>query len=148
MNAEERGGRGQCSLLRQELSRRVIGAYYDVYGELGYGFVESVYQEAFTIALADRGASVSREPAILVRFRGRSAGLFRPDFIVDNAIVVELKAVRALEPAHEAQLLNYLRACDVEIGLLLNFGPKAEFRRFVWRNRRKLRVSPRSSAVD
>ena len=147
MNADERGKRGR-SLLRQELSRRVIGAYYDVYGELGYGFVESVYQEAFAIALTDRGASVSREPAILVSFRGRSAGLFRPDLIVDNAIVVELKAVRALEPAHEAQLLNYLRACDVELGLLLNFGPKAEFRRFVWRNSRKLRVSPRSSAVD
>ena len=151
MNADERGTRGAMpgeSLARRELTRQIIGCYYDVFGELGYGFLESVYAEAFAIALVDRGLTAVREPAIAVEFRGRSIGTYRPDFVVEGTAVAELKAVRALENAHEAQLLNYLRASTLEIGLLLNFGRRAEFRRLIWSNARKGRVPSRSSAVS
>ena len=144
-NAEERERRRD--LPHRTSAHAVIGAYYDVYRELGYGFLEAVYQRAFAKALADRGMPFTREPSVVICFRGVEVGEYRPDFVVDSAIVVELKAARTLDPAHEAQLMNYLRASDLEVGLLFNFGPRAAFRRFVWSNARKLRVHSRSFAV-
>ena len=119
------------------VTRRVIGAFYEVYNELGFGFLESVYQEAMAIALADAGMRCEREPLVSVVFRGRSVGEFRPDLVVDSAVVVELKVVRTLAAAHNVQVINYLRATRFEVGLLLNFGPTAQVRRFVVSNARK-----------
>jgi GxxExxY protein len=121
----------------QELTEVIIGAFYEVYNELGYGFLESVYQEAMLIVLREKGMTVEAQRPLPVWFRGGKIGDFRPDLIVGNLVVAELKAARALEPFHEAQLLNYLRASDIEVGLLLNFGPVAKIKRMVFANENK-----------
>jgi GxxExxY protein len=110
----------------------VIGAFYDVYNELGRGFVEAVYRRAMAIALGERGVVVDVEAPLTVRFRGVVVGAFRADLVVAGVVVVEVKACRALAPEHEAQLLNYLRASGIEVGLLLNFGPGPTVRRFAF----------------
>ena len=109
-----------------------------MYNELGVGFLESVYQHAMVIALTELGVEVVAEPSISVSFRGRTIGTFRADLVVGDAVIVELKAGRALDPAHEAQLLNLLRASTYEVGLLLHFGPKPQFRRLIYSNDRKV----------
>jgi GxxExxY protein len=120
----------QTQLLHADVTRRVIGVFYDVYNELGWGFLESVYEEAMGLALSDDGSlEVQRQPSITVEFRGRSVGTFRADFLINGVVVLELKSVHQLHQAHEAQLLNYLRATAAPIGLLLNFGPTPSFRR-------------------
>jgi GxxExxY protein len=119
------------------LTRRVIGVFYEVYNELGAGFLESVYQRAFSIALTDAGLVADREVPVLVRFRGRPVGRFHPDFLIERTVLVELKAARKLQPDHQAQLLNYLRASRFEVGLLLNFGPRPTMKRLAYANRRK-----------
>ncbi|MCI0621989.1 MAG: GxxExxY protein [Acidobacteria bacterium] len=124
-------------LKHYELTEKIIGVFFQVYNELGHGFLESVYLEAMAIALLDAGLVVGKQSSIPVWFRGRQVGDFRPDFFVENLVILELKAVRALESSHDAQLLNYLRATDIEIGLLLNFGPKPQFKRMVFDNARK-----------
>jgi GxxExxY protein len=139
-------GRG---LIRQELSGKVIGVYYEVYNELGHGFLELVYEQALSIALAEHGIFFQRQVAIPVWFRGQQIGDFRADLLVDNKVIVELKAGRAIELAWEKQLLNYLRATEIEVGLLMNFGPTAQFRRLIFDNERKqIRVDPRESVEE
>ena len=135
-------------MLHAELTRRILRAYYEVHWELGCGFLEAVYCRALAVALSDGRLNFVREPAIDVMFRGRAIARFRADFIVEGCILLEVKACREVEPGHTAQLLNYLRATDIEIGLLLNFSSKADFRRLVFANARKtLRVPPRTSAA-
>ena len=131
INADQRGFK------HQEVTKKVIGVFYEVYNELGHGFLESVYEQAIAIALAQAGLSVSTQVPIAVYFRGRSVGNFKVDMLVDNAVLVELKAAKSLDSAHEAQLLNYLRGTSIEVGLLLNFGPKPEFKRLAFDNARK-----------
>jgi GxxExxY protein len=100
------------------------------------------------IALAEAGLGVQRQVPTPVWFRGRQIGDFRADILVDDLVLVELKAARGIDLAYEKQLLNYLRATEIEVGLLLNFGPKPEFRRFVFDNQRKqTRVHPRASVA-
>jgi len=119
-----------------------------VYSELGYGFLESVYGAALAIAPSQRGLDARRELVLNARFRGQVIGTFRADLIVNSAVVIELKAARALDRAHEAQILNYLRATDLEVALL-NFGPKPGFKRVVFSSVRKvIRVHPRPSATN
>jgi GxxExxY protein len=127
----------------QELTEVIIGAFYEVYNELGYGFLESVYQEAMLIVLRGKAVTVEAQRPLPVWFRGGKIGDFRPELIVGNFVVAELKAARTLEPIHEAQLLNYLRASDIEVGLLLNFGPAPKIKRMVFANEKKkhLRLS-------
>lgn len=127
----------------QELTRTIIQIFYEVYNELGHGFLESAYQEAMLIALRQKDVTVEAQRPLPVWFRGGKIGDFRPDLIVDDAVVAELKAARALEPVHEAQLLNYLRASELEFGLLLNFGPVPKIKRMVFANEKKknLRLS-------
>ena len=138
MNAVERG------LRHEELTKKIIGVFYDVYNELGHGFLESVYEQALAIALNAAGLKAERQKSIEVFFRGHLVGDFKADLVVENCVILELKAVRALDSSHEAQLLNYLRATTIEVGLLLNFGPKPEFKRFAFDNHRKqIRVHPR-----
>ncbi len=128
-----------------ELTQRIIGVFYDVYNELGHGFLESVYQNAMLIALRDAGIAVQCKHPIEVSFRGHAVGAFEADLLVEDVVFLELKSARAIDPVYEAQLLNYLRATNVEVGLILNFGPKPEFRRLAYDNSRKqLHGSPPS----
>lgn len=138
MNTDERG------LKHRELTEKIIGAFYEVYNELGQGFLESVYENALLIALRDGGLRAEQQVPVQVYFRSELVGDFRADVIVEGGVLLELKAVRALDPAHEAQLLNYLRATPIEVGLSMNFGPKPDFKRFIYDNARKqIRENPR-----
>jgi GxxExxY protein len=123
----------------QELTRGIIRVFYDVYNELGHGFLESIYQRAMFRALTTQGIAVTQQQSLAVWFRGEQIGEFRPDLLVADRVIVELKACRTLEPIHEAQLLNYLCASDIEVGLLLNFGPKPTIKRMVFTNVHKCR---------
>lgn len=125
------GGDGSSQLLENALTKRVIGAFYDVYNAMGPGFLESVYSNALLMALSDRGIGARAEVPLVVRHRDRVVGHFRADVVVEDRIIVEIKAVSTLAKAHEAQLVNYLRATGIAVGLVLNFGPRAEFRRRV-----------------
>ena len=120
-----------------ELTQKIIGVYYEVYNELGTGFLESVYQKSLALALESAGLTVCSRIDIPVWFRGHQVGQFEGDLLVEKCVLLELKAARALGSAHQAQLLNYLRATEIEVGLLLNFGPKPEFKRVAYDNSRK-----------
>jgi GxxExxY protein len=126
-------------LKHRDLTQKIIGVFYEVYNELGHGFIESVYESAFEIALTSKGLTILRQIEVPVWFRGRKIGDFTADMLVDKCILLELKANRALNPAHEAQLLNYLRATEIEVGLLFSFGLKPEFKRLAYDNARKQR---------
>ncbi len=121
----------------KELTERIIGVFYEVYNELGHGFLESVYEEALSAALIENGLAVERQVAIPVWFRGRKIADFRADLLVNHAVLVEIKAARVMDQSHEAQVLNYLRATSIEVGLLLNFGGRPGVRRFAFENERK-----------
>jgi len=124
-------------LKHRELTEKIIGVFYEVYNELGHGFLESVYEEAMAVALPQAGLKLERQVPLRVTFRGAVVGDFRANLLVENAVLLELKAAREIEPVHEAQLLNYLRATQIEVGLVLNFGPKPQFKRLVFENSRK-----------
>ena len=109
--------------------RRVVGAFYEVYNVLGYGFLEAVYARALERELRARGLRVEREVLVEARYKGEVVGVFRADMLVDGRVVVELKATPALVPGDRAQLLNYLRGSGLREGLLLHFGPEPRFRR-------------------
>ena len=126
-----------------ELTRRIIGAFFDVYNDLGIGFLESVYRRAMALTLRDAGLVAEEEASIEVAYRGRALGFFRADLVVEGSVIRELKAARRLEDLHERHLLNYLRATDLDVGLLLNFGPRPSFRRLAFRNDHKRRGSIR-----
>jgi len=135
--------------LHSEVTEKIIGVFFEVYNELGGGFLESVYQQALRIALVQAGLSVAVEVPVPVYFRGEVVGNFRADLMVNDCVLLELKAVSGFDPAHDGQLLHYLRATSLEVGLLLNFGPRAQFRRFILENeKKKIRVLPCESAVD
>lgn len=118
----------------RDLTYRIIGVYYDVYNELGHGFLESVDQQSLGLALQSAGLEACWPIANPVSFRGHQVGHFEADMLVEKCVLLELKAMRALDRSHEAQLRNYLRATDLEIGLLLNFGLRPEFRRLLFSN--------------
>ena len=127
-----------------DLCHDIIEVFYAVYNQLGHGFLEAVYEEALSLALVEAGFTVARQVATPIWFRGRKIGEYKADLIVNNAVLIELKAVRLLERAHEAQVLNYLRATELEVALLMNFGPKPHFKRFVFENELKgIRVHSR-----
>jgi GxxExxY protein len=132
MNADQ-----TSELIHEELTEKIIGVFYDVYNVLGHGFLESVYHNAFVIALREAGLATEPKVPIPVFFRGQLVGQFEADVLVEDEVILELKAARELDPTHEAQLLNYLRATSIEVGLLMNFGPKPRFRRLVFANDRK-----------
>ena len=124
-------------LRHYELTQRIIAVFYEVYNELGHGFLESVYQESLILALKDVGLIAQSPIEIPVWFRGHQVGKFEGDVLVEKCVLLELKAARTLDSSHKAQLLNYLRATEIEIGLLLNFGVKPEFKRLIYDNPRK-----------
>ena len=140
--------RTRIGLAHEELTGEILSAFYLVYNELGHGFLESVYESALTIVLQRSGLQVRRQAELQVWFQRHRVGKFRADLVVEDRVIVELKAARALEASHIAQLLNALRATDIEVGLLLNFGPTAEFKRMAFTNSRKqIPPTPRSSAA-
>ena len=117
-------------MLYGDLTRSIIGCSFDVINELGDGFLESVYENALVVALEDAGLTVESQKAIDVNFRGRVVGNFYADLIVEDKVIVELKAVSSLAPEHSAQLINYLNATGFQVGLLINFGnPKLQYKR-------------------
>ena len=123
-------------LLHEELTRSIIGCAFEVINELGSGFLESVYEKAMMIALSDAGLSAESQKPINVFFRGKPAGDFYADLLVEEKGVVELKVVKALVPEHAAQTINYLNATGIQVGLLINFGrPTLEFKRFTRSNK-------------
>ena len=119
------------------VTQKIIAAFYEVYNTLGYGFLEKVYENALVIALTSLGLRVEQQARIAVCFQGQIVGEYFADLLVKDKVIVELKAVSRLLMEHEAQLLNYLRATPYEVGLLLNFGPKPDFRRKAFDNSRK-----------
>jgi GxxExxY protein len=117
-----------------QLTEAIIGVFYSVYNELGHGFLESVYEEAMAVSLQEKGFTIQRQFPVPVWFHGMQIGEFRGDLVVNDLILLELKAIQRLETS---QLMNYLRATRFELGLLLNFGPKPEVRRRIVGNQYK-----------
>ena len=126
MNTDKSG------LIDGELTEKVIGIFYSVHNELGFGFLESVYENAFVVALRAAGFDVEQQRRLAVIFRGVPVGEFVADLVVAGRLLIELKSVSHIVPAHEAQLTHYLKATGIRVGLLLNFGPRAQFRRRVF----------------
>jgi GxxExxY protein len=117
-------------MLHEQLTGKILEASFEVIRELGAGFLEGVYQNALLIALRQKGIQAEARVPLLVRFRGEVVGEYYADLLVESKVTVELKAVKALAPEHQAQLINYLKATGIEVGLLINFGrPKIEYRR-------------------
>lgn len=132
-------------LIEERLTQSVIGAFYDVYNALGFGFLEHVYVMALERELLDRGHIVAREVWIPVHYKGIELTKQRLDMLVDDRLVVEAKATRQLPPVAERQVNNYLRATQLQVGLLLHFGEKPGFHRVVCRPKAKF---TRSIAVS
>jgi GxxExxY protein len=147
LNTDEKRGevvRG----LHSEVTEKILGVFFEVYNELGGGFLESVYHQALRIALSQAELRVAAEVPVPVYFRGEVVGSFRADLIVNDCVLLELKAVSGVDREHEGQILHYLRATSLEVGLLLNFGPRPQLKRFILENdKKKIRVLPRESAV-
>jgi GxxExxY protein len=121
----------------EQLTEQIIKGFYTVYRALGYGFLEKVYENSLAIELRKMKLEVVQQAEIKVCYAGVVVGEYYADLLVADAVIVEIKAVRALLKEHEAQLLNYLKATPYEVGLLLNFGPKPEIKRKVYDNERK-----------
>jgi GxxExxY protein len=123
--------------MHTDLTRQIIGAFYVVYNSLGYGFLEKVNENALALELRELGMTVEQQKPITVYYAGQPVGEYSADLVVNDAVIVELKADRQLADQHEAQLLNYLKATPLEVGLLLNFVPKPEIKRKSHSNSRK-----------
>jgi GxxExxY protein len=121
-------------LLHQELSGRIINCFFTVYNTLGYGFLEKVYENAMMIELRKNGIKAQKQKPIRVFYERESVGIYFADIIVENLIILELKAHEYVAAESELQLINYLKATDKEVGLLFNFGKKPEFRRKIFTN--------------
>jgi GxxExxY protein len=128
---DEQDEKREGILKHQAITRVVIGCAFEVINELGAGFVESVYERALLVALRQKGVAAISQHPIKVMFRGVCVGEFVADIFVEQKVIVELKAVKAVAPEHQAQVINYLNATGIEVGLLINFGnPKLEYKRF------------------
>jgi GxxExxY protein len=124
-------------LLFEELTEPIIGIFFDVYNELGFGFLEKVYENAMMIRLSDAGFQVVQQQSIRVVFDGQVVGNFAADIIVDRKVILEIKTAKMISDSHKKQLTNYLRATDAQVGLVLNFGPEATFSRSIFTNDHK-----------
>ena len=124
-------------MLHSDITEKIIKAFYEVNNTLGFGFLEKVYENAMAIELGKMGCKVLQQKNIKVYYEDEEVGDYYADLLVDDLVIVELKASESLCEEHEAQLINYLKATKIEVGLLLNFGKKAEFRRKIFTNDRK-----------
>ena len=123
--------------LHKDLSSTIIKAFYNVYNQLGYGFLEKVYENSMMIELDKLGLDAVKQQPISVLYDNQKVGQYFADIIVEQSVILELKAEESLHPKHDAQLVNYLKATDIEVGLLLNFGSKPQFSRKVFTNKDK-----------
>ena len=128
------------SLLHQPITNTILKVYYEVYNELGHGFLEKVYQNAMYFELKARGLKVESQKEIKVYFKQQLVGEYYSDLIVENKVIIELKATEVLMNAHVAQTINYLKATPIEIGMLLNFGAEPEFKRLIYTNNKKVNL--------
>ena len=117
-----------------EITEKIIKAFFVVYNTLGYGFLERVYENAMFIELMSMDIEVERQKQIIVYYEGKEVGEYFADLLVEECVIVELKAAEYLCEEHEFQLINYLKATEIEVGLLLNFGKKPEVKRKVFSN--------------
>lgn len=124
-------------MLHQDVTGAIIKCFYSVYNTLGAGFLEKVYENALGHMLREEGVNVHQQAPISVHFHGANVGNYYADLLVAEKVVVELKTAARIVPEHTAQLLNYLKATDIEVGLLLNFGPEASYKRVILTNDRK-----------
>lgn len=131
-----------------EITELVIKTFYEVYNELGFGFLESVYRNSLQLALIGKGLHVEAEVPVPVFFRGKLVGDFRGDLVVQSSVLLELKTAEVISIAHEAQLLNYLRATSLGLGLILNFGPKPQVRRLLFDNDRKRARAHHAAGIE
>ena len=120
-----------------ELTGKILGAFFQVHKEIGFGFSEKVYESALEVLLLELEMVVEKQKEIKVYYHGKVVGEYKADMIVNDVVLLELKSVEKLIDAHDAQLLNYLKATEIEVGLLLNFGREAEFHRKIYDNSRK-----------
>lgn len=124
-------------MINQEKTSLILKCYYKVYNTLGFGFLEKVYENALFLEMTNMGMNCRKQVPITVFYAGEEVGNYFADIIVDDDIIIELKAAESLCEEHDHQLINYLKATNIEVGLLLNFGLKPEFRRKVFSNNRK-----------
>ena len=132
------------SLKHSDLTDKIIKAYYDVYNQLGFGFLEKVYENALLIELRKKGLFCVAQLPIEVFYEEQKVGQYYADILVEDSVILEIKAAESLVEEHEAQLINYLKATELEIGLLLNFGKKPEFKRKIFSNENKISVNPQN----
>jgi GxxExxY protein len=125
------------NLIHGEITGKVLEAFFNVYHELGHGFLEKVYENAMLIELDELGLICKAQHQITVFYNDENVGEYFADILVENKVIIELKAVEGISERHEAQLINYLRATEMEVGLLLNFGKKPEYKRKVFSNHQK-----------
>jgi len=125
-------------MLERNLSNQVIHCFYKVYNTLGYGFLEKVYENALYLELINNGLSCRKQHPIKVFYNGIVVGEYFADLVVGDVMIIELKAAEAIALEHEYQLINYLKATDIELGILFNFGKEPKFVRKVFSNERKL----------
>jgi GxxExxY protein len=133
------------NLLHEEITSDIINAFYKVYNALGYGFLEKVYENALAAELAARGHVVKQQVPIQVYYDGKAVGEYFADLLIDDKVLLELKAAESIAKEHEAQLVNYLKATKIEIGLLLNFGKEPRLKRKIFSNQKESRIDPRPS---
>jgi GxxExxY protein len=124
-------------MLHADITDKIIKAFYKVNNKLGFGFLEKIYENSMAIALRKMGCNVLQQQNIKVYYEDEEVGDYYADLLVDDLVIAELKAAESLREEHEAQLINYLKATKIEIGLLLNFGQKAELKRKIFTNDRK-----------
>ncbi len=120
------------SYLYEELTKKIIRCFYNVYDTLGYGFLESVYEKALMVEFENNNIKAETQKEIKVMYKDRIVGDFRADILVEDKVIIELKAVSKLMPIHEVQVVNYLKSTGIKIGLLVNFGEKLEFKRKIF----------------
>lgn len=125
-------------MLHEALTEEIIYWFYQVHCKFGFGFLEKVYKNALYLELTNAGLKCETEKPINVYYNGTVVGVFYADIVVDGKVILELKAVESMCKEHEYQLINYLKACELEVGLLLNFGKKAEMKRLIYTNDRKI----------
>jgi GxxExxY protein len=127
-------------LQKAEITGAILDGFFHVYNSLGPGFLEKVYENALRLTLEKAGLVVRPQANIKVYFEGQVVGLYTADLLVNDCVIVEIKAVTALAEEHEAQLINYLNATPIELGLLVNFGPKPDFKRRIVSNHTKKHI--------
>ncbi|HLN74089.1 MAG: GxxExxY protein [Methylococcaceae bacterium] len=124
-------------LLYKEITEKIIKGYFNVYNTLGYGFLEKVYENAMALELHELGLEVKCQYPIAVFYNSKKIGDYFADMLINNRVILELKASKHLMEEHECQLINYLKATNIEVGLLMNFGKEAEYKRKVFMNKFK-----------